>query len=184
MHVIRISMMLFGPAEEYVDDDSLRDALRELSSRIAILPISLLRPHENVDPDLVKELAEDIKRCGLLRKPIVVDSKTLIIIDGHHRVEALKRLGCRRIPCLLVNYRSPKIAVLSWSRGEPLSKDLVLNAGLRGELLPPKTTRHIIILHGRTCHISEIQFNVNIPYKELMREDSHESYPNFRPARK
>jgi hypothetical protein len=161
-------MMLFGPAEEYVDDDGLKDALRELSSRITILPISVLRPHEAVDPGLVRELAEDIRRCGLIRKPIVVDRETLIIIDGHHRVEALKRLGCGRIPCLLVNYRSPRVAVLSWRGGEPLSKDLVLNAGLRGELLPPKTTRHIIILHGKTCHISEIQFDVNIPYKELM----------------
>jgi hypothetical protein len=161
-------MMLFGPAEEYVDDNGLKDALRELSSRITILPISVLRSHEAVDPGLVRELAEDIRRCGLIRKPIVVDRETLIIIDGHHRVEALKRLGCGRIPCLLMNYRSPRVAVLSWRGGEPLSKDLVLNAGLRGELLPPKTTRHIIILHGKTCHISEIQFDVNIPYKELM----------------
>jgi hypothetical protein len=168
MHMMGVSMMLLGPAEEYVDDDSLKDVLRELSSQIVILPISFLKPHEDVDPGFVRELAEDIKRCGLLKKPIVVDSETLIIIDGHHRVEALKRLGCRRIPCLFVNYRSPRIAVLSWRGGEPLSKELVLNAGLRGELLPPKTTRHIIMLHGKTCHISEIQFDINIPYKELI----------------
>jgi hypothetical protein len=168
MHVVEVGMILSGPAEEYVDEDSLKEALRGLSSRIAILPISVLRPHERVDPDLVKELAEDIKECGFLRKPIVVDHETLIIIDGHHRVEALKRLGCKRAPCLLVDYRSPKIMVLSWRGGEQLSKDLVLSAGLRGKLLPPKTTRHIIVLHGKARHISEIQFDINTPYKELM----------------
>ncbi len=161
-------MILFGPAEEYVNNDGFKHILRELSSSVAILPISILRPHECVDPGLVKEIAGDIRSCGLIRKPIVVDRETLIIIDGHHRVDALKRLGCKRAPCLLVRYRSPNIMVLSWRGGEHLSKDLVLNAGLRGELLPPKTTRHIVVFHGKAFHISEIQFDMNIPYRELM----------------
>jgi len=161
-------MTWLGSAEQYAEDPSLRNVLRELSCRLAILPMSILRPHESTDPKLVNELMEDIRLRGHLRKPILVDLETLIIIDGHHRVEALKRLGCKNIPCLLVDYRSPRITALKWKGGEKLSKLLVLKAGLSGDLMPPKTTRHIVVLCNRYIHVSEIQFDLNIPYQKLM----------------
>lgn len=162
------AMKWLGSAERYAEDSSLRNVLRELSCRLAILPMSILRPHESIDPKLVNELMEDIRLRGHLRKPILVDLETLIIIDGHHRVEALRRLGCRKVPCLLVDYRSPRITALRWKGGEKLSKSLILKASLSGDLMPPKTTRHIITLCNKRIHVSEIQFNLNIPYQKLM----------------
>jgi len=161
-------MMWLGSAERYVEDHDLRNILRELSCRLAILPMSILRPHESTDPRLVDELVEDIKLCGYLRKPVLVDLETLMIIDGHHRVEALRKLRCRNVPCLLVNYRSPKIAALSWKGGEQISKSTILEAGLRGELMPPKTTRHVIVFCEKNLHVSAIQFELNVPYRDLI----------------
>ena len=40
--------------------------------------MSILRPHESIDPKLVNELMEDIRLRGHLRKPILVDLETLI----------------------------------------------------------------------------------------------------------
>ncbi|MCD6592263.1 MAG: hypothetical protein J7K78_04530 [Thaumarchaeota archaeon] len=90
------------------------------------------------------------------------------ILDGYHRVEALERLGCKNAPCLLIDYRSDRIKVVSWDGGEEISKETVLEAGISGRLLPPRTTRHLIILPGREVHVSEIQPELRISFRRLV----------------
>ncbi|NPA04955.1 MAG: ParB N-terminal domain-containing protein [Crenarchaeota archaeon] len=63
-----------------------------------LAPIEELIPHEQVDPHHVKELAEDIASRGLVLRPIIVDGESGLVIDGHHRLEALRLLGARRAP--------------------------------------------------------------------------------------
>jgi len=46
------------------------------------------------------------------------------------------------IPAVAVDYSDPGIRVGAWRRGEVVSKEDVLRAGLNGRLLPPKTSRH------------------------------------------
>ena len=126
--------------------------------RLELVPLESLRIHEQVIEEHVKELMEDIVSRGVLIKPILVDAKTLIILDGHHRVEALRRLGKRLIPAILVDYDSDCVTVSSWRDNWVVTKDLVRKAGLSGKPLPPKTSRH------RVCF--EIP-DVNIPISEL-----------------
>ena len=108
-----------------------------------LVPIESLRPHEKVMEEHVRELMNDIMRDGKLIYPIIVDRETMIILDGHHRVEALRRLGARYVPAILVNYRDNGIKVRSWKRNQVVSKEDVIKAGIEGKLLPPKTSRHI-----------------------------------------
>ncbi|MEM0328892.1 MAG: ParB N-terminal domain-containing protein [Nitrososphaerota archaeon] len=157
----------YSADEAGVERDSA-DVIRELSGVLLILPIDLLRPHEGVEDELVDELAEEINKDGVIKKAILVDKRTLVVIDGHHRIMALRKLGCRKIPCLLVDYSSERIHVLSWSGGEPIPKSAVLRAGLEGKLMPPKTTKHIIRSRGQTFHASEIEPNLSIPLKDLL----------------
>ncbi len=110
---------------------------------ILLVEIDRLRPHEEFVEEHVKELMEDIVKVNVLIKPILVDSRTYIILDGHHRVEALKRLGSKYVPAVLVDYRSECIRVTSWRENVRVDKELVLRAGLSGKLLPPKTSRHM-----------------------------------------
>lgn len=136
----------------------LHGASRSFKVRIDVVPIDALKSHEQIVEDHVKELMDDIKKRGILIKPILVDAKTMIILDGHHRVEALRRLGRKLIPAVLVDYDDECVTVSSWRPEWKVSKDLVRRAGLSGRLLPPKTSRH------RVCF--EIP-EVNYPIEKL-----------------
>ncbi|MCS7111384.1 MAG: ParB N-terminal domain-containing protein, partial [Ignisphaera sp.] len=79
--------------------DPYRDDLK-----LCVLPIELLRPHEGVIEELVEVVVRDIKSCGYVKYPIVVDVRTMIVLDGHHRYEAFRRLGVEWVPVFLVDY--------------------------------------------------------------------------------
>ena len=81
--------------------------------QLKCVKISKLKPHEATIPDLVENIIDDLRRRGL-KYPIIVDSSTYVIIDGHHRVEAFKKLGLEKIPALLIDYRSDIVTVNRW----------------------------------------------------------------------
>ena len=74
-----------------------------------------LKPHEQTRKNYLVKLTRQIENDGLIKKPILVDRKTKIILDGHHRCGAAKLLGWPRVPARLVNYQSPKIIIGSAS---------------------------------------------------------------------
>ncbi|MGC8988177.1 ParB N-terminal domain-containing protein [Infirmifilum sp.] len=111
---------------------------------VALVPIELLHPHDEVDQARLDELLYEIVESQLVRKPIIVESETLTILDGHHRVSVLKKLGKRLVPALLISYEDPCLRVESWRSDWVVTKELVLRAGLSGRLLPYKTSRHIL----------------------------------------
>jgi hypothetical protein len=132
-----------------------------------IVLIEELKGHESIDPDYLDALTEEIRADGILKKPIVADERTGVILDGHHRVAALRRLGCSKVPVCFVDYSSPRIVVLPGRPHETMSKDIVIRAGLSGALLPPKSSRHMVVLSKEMRHISYIQKEVNVPLEYL-----------------
>lgn len=143
--------------------------LEKVDARLTVLPIRLLKAHEEIDEEVLKALLTDLQSSRVLRKATLVDRETYTILDGHHRVKALQLLGCCRVPCILVNYRKPYICVLSWKTGRPLSKNLILKASLSGKTFPPKTSKHMICWRGRMFHVSIIEPEVNVPLDELKK---------------
>jgi L-serine kinase (ADP) len=107
-----------------------------------LVPISELKEHEEVDPRKVDELVEDIRRSQSVGDPVWVALGSGVILNGHHRVAALRRLGAKRVPAWMVDYHSPEVRLDRWSAGPPIAKAEVEGRALRGELFPPKTTRH------------------------------------------
>lgn len=108
-----------------------------------LVDLGRLRCHEQVDPAALAALIAQIIDDGELRQPVVVDSRTLVILDGHHRVRALQYLGCAEVPAYLVDYQDPRITVDCWQPGGgPLTKDEVVRAGSLGRPYPAKTSRH------------------------------------------
>ena len=89
---------------------------RPVRHEVVLLDIGRVRHHEEVVPELLEALREEIARDGFLKHPILVDKATLVVLDGTHRVEALRALGCRRVVACLVDYRDPRITLGCWYR--------------------------------------------------------------------
>ena len=88
----------------------------KMDLRIAILDIDALLLHEEAIPELLERLVASIKNDGCLNHPIIVDSESFLVLDGVHRVAALKKLKCKRVPACLVDYKNPAIQIFSWYR--------------------------------------------------------------------
>ena len=88
----------------------------KLSLHLKIVDINSLFLHEETIPEMLEKLAAEIRMDEALRHPVIVDKESFVVLDGMHRVAALKLLSCRRIPACLVNYKSPSISVGAWYR--------------------------------------------------------------------
>jgi uncharacterized protein (DUF1015 family) len=125
---------------------------------ILLLDISNLLSHENIVERRVAYLSARILKDGFIKKAIAVDQSSFVVLDGHHRVEAARAIGLRRIPAIILDYSSEKIVVTPHS----ISKEDVIRAALEGRKFPPKTTKHMISLEGHLFHISRIEPDVRL----------------------
>ncbi len=96
---------------------------------LSILPLSLVRPHEEVVPAAVADLASTMSSAGVQRDPIIADSATHVILDGMHRSNALKRLGAKSALVCEVDYAEERVLLGRWLRS------VKVHGGLSG-LLP------------------------------------------------
>ncbi len=108
----------------------------------ALIDSAALVPHEQVEQERLLLLAQEIARDGALYCPVMVDRSSLVILDGHHRVNALRLLGCRLTPVYLVDYRHPSITVDQWRDDIRVDKETVVEAGLSGHPYPPRVSKH------------------------------------------
>ncbi len=81
---------------------------------LKVIDINLLKTHEEVDKDHVREIKQALVKDGVQIEPILVENKHNIILDGHHRVEALKDLGYSKILAYVVDYES--VLLDSWNQ--------------------------------------------------------------------
>src|SRR5947208_16722747 len=116
------------------------------SPRFAVVELKRLHGHERIRPALLKQLAEQVRRDGFLKRRSLVADGDLVILDGHHRAEAVRSLGCAKIPAYLVDYESDVVHLGTWPDAtvRVVSKQEVIRRGLTQELFPPKTTRHTV----------------------------------------
>jgi len=124
----------------------------------ALVETEALWPHEQVDQEHFRRLLEDIRGDGVLFRPVLVDRRSLVILDGHHRVSALRRMGCRLTPAYLVDYADGSIEVFPRRRDIPVTKEDVIRMGLLGTLYPPQTSRHVlsVVLAPRPVRLADL----------------------------
>lgn len=89
-------------------------SMSDLNYDVTILPVNSLKLHEAVIDDHVDELLAAIQREDVIRDPVIVDRETNVVLDGMHRVTAIRRLGLSGIPVCRVDYRTPEIEVGGW----------------------------------------------------------------------
>ncbi len=134
---------------------------------VSVVEIRKLKGHEMIDERRLEDLRREIEVDGILKKPIVADKQTNVILDGHHRTAALLSLGCLKIPVCYVDYDDEHIGLRTESFGIQITKSMVIDAALRDEPFPPKSTWHYLALSEGIEHISCIQRRVDIPLQNL-----------------
>lgn len=77
--------------------------------KVNLIPINKLKPYKNnprINENAVDGVAESIKTFGF-KQPIVVDKKMVIIV-GHTRYEAAKKLDIKKVPVIVAEDLPPK----------------------------------------------------------------------------
>jgi hypothetical protein len=142
-------------------------------SRLEFVELDELREHEETDPERLQNTLRAIEAVSFLAKPLAADHRTLVVLDGAHRLNALRRKQCRVVPVRLVDYMSEEIVVYSMDRKTIISKDDVIEAALSGRKFPPRTTWHMIRMeNGCLEHISLIEGEINFPLSALTNHES------------
>ena len=113
---------------------------------IETIRVDFLKTHEEIKSKKVVKLFEMTQKWGAQRKPVIIDSSTGVILDGHHRYAVAVQLNLEKIAVIRVDYIDDhKIKVESRNQNKPFSnsKFEVIKMGLSDQNYPAKTTKHI-----------------------------------------
>ena len=115
------------------------------------IELNKLKSHEAYIEKRHTKLLEYIKSIGnpFSIPALIVCSKTLTIIDGHHRYSVMRVLGVKKVPCLLIHYENKNIIVSSYNS---ITKKQVIDAGITSKYLAPKSTAHMIMDKNSNFH--------------------------------
>lgn len=113
--------------------------------KITNIKISKIKEHEAVDKKHLKIIKKTIIDSGVFKEPIIVDKKSLVVLDGHHRLNSCRELGFEKIPSIMVDYlANERIKVISRRNNIFINKKKVIEMGISGKVFPNKTTKHFI----------------------------------------
>ena len=141
-----------------------------VSTRLELVKIEDLIEHEEVDEQHLEEISKLIASDGVLKRPLAVDYRTRVVLDGVHRLNFLKRCERENVPVYFLDFLSDEIVVFSADHRTPMHKEDVIEAALSNKKFPPRTTWHMIRMpNGHLEHISEIEKEVHYPLACLVR---------------
>ena len=126
------------------------------SMDVSLVDVAWLKPHEEIKTKNRDKLLDMTKRWGGYTKPLLVDSETGAILDGHHRYSVAICLGLTKVPAIVIDYlNSDDISVDVWPNCglSYITKQDVINMSLSENLYPPKTSKHTISNHMPPIHI-------------------------------
>ena len=121
---------------------------------VKLIEVNSLLGHEMVDTNHVASLLEKISAEGHWSEPIIIDKESHIVMDGHHRLEVAKKIGLKKIPCVLLNYGQSSVTVYKMFSDKKFSISLIKHAAMTGNKLPVKTTRHVLSVKIENVGIS------------------------------
>ncbi len=116
----------------------------EQGVEIAMIERISLRDHEEIIPSNLESRMAKLLDRGFY-KPIIVDSASLVILDGHHKWTAAGLLNLDRVPVIKVDYIEDETVLVDvWPdcEKEAITKEEILAMGLSDGVFPPKTSRH------------------------------------------
>lgn len=96
------------------DSSSLKPA--EILKRLRIVDVNNIEPHEQYIDKLLIKIKEKILKDGVFKDPILTDHSNGLVIDGTHRLLAMRELGFKYIPTLDFDYLRDDIELGRWFR--------------------------------------------------------------------
>jgi len=80
-----------------------------VESDIKLEKLDYLQPHEKTAFKAVDQLAQEIEKDGFQKDPIIVEKNSRVVLDGMHRLAALKKLSCKTALCYFVPYEDVRV---------------------------------------------------------------------------
>ena len=118
--------------------------------KVELVPLEILRPHEQILPKKVDQLEKMTHRWNAYTKPLLLDRLSGTILDGHHRYHVALRRELSCVPCVFIDYlEDDSIELDVWPHcgRDTVTKQEVIDAALSGNLFSPKTSRHRLSDH-------------------------------------
>lgn len=122
---------------------------RNIELKPSLMPTASLKPLEKVMPSHLSNIEKMILSDQIMKKPLIIDDKYNIVLDGSHRYAFLVKYGYKYAPVVKVNYSDESVFVGNHLRHRfikdhkfMISKSEVVSRGVNEQLFEARTTRH------------------------------------------
>ncbi|MBW1941571.1 MAG: hypothetical protein JRJ51_01905 [Deltaproteobacteria bacterium] len=88
---------------------------KSLKLQLEVVRVDSLLQHEEIIPQLGNQLMLEFKNWANLQNPIII-GENHIVLDGHHRVYAFRKLGFKHIPVCKIDYHHETAQLRYWFR--------------------------------------------------------------------
>ena len=88
---------------------------KDLKLQLEVVPVESLIQHEGILPHVADKLILEFKNLANFQDPIII-GENFIILDGHHRTYAIKKLKFKHIPVCKIDYYHETIQLRWWFR--------------------------------------------------------------------
>lgn len=79
---------------------------------VALVDLKDLIPHEETIPQELERTVKSLASSNVLNWPLMVDMKSKLLMDGHHRTAGLHKLGYKNAPVVLLDYMDNELVKL------------------------------------------------------------------------
>jgi glycerol-3-phosphate cytidylyltransferase len=150
-----------------------------LLHNVKLVSIPDLKLYEEYDKKKVAKLVKKIEKEKVFFNPITVNEH-LVVIDGVNRLEALKRLKAKFIPCLVVQYKDVELAQnIHYKKGNEVTRLSEFGAGEGEKVVFPLYSKEDILQiadsgekvpNGATWHkVRTAVVRLKVPLKDLQK---------------
>lgn len=123
--------------------------------------IASIYTHENVITENVIAFEQYLNKSQNFLIPTIIVSEEMVLIDGHHRLELLKKMGYTKIPVTVVNYNHSCI-LTHCVINKQISKEIIIQSALNNINLQAKSTRHCLCINSKIVPISILSKNISV----------------------